>query len=177
LWLEWLEKSLPRFEELTKENAYRITDTSLFQKTISVANMWHDAHHEEDFQKNNIFLPEYNGRNGKSLFWQNIGYRQDQNSCSTEYFYKEYDFCLWNSLCNFNKTFILFLMYTGIANIYCSSLSQILNLEKNKNILNRLFCLKIITLTWYKIFYLFSINLTALGGTLLPHLRLRIQTT
>jgi hypothetical protein len=68
--LEWLEKSLPRVGELTKENAYRITDSSVLQKLISVANMWHDANHEEDFQKDNIFIPEYNGRNGMFLFCQ-----------------------------------------------------------------------------------------------------------
>lgn len=50
----------PALANITVENAYRIFNGTAWQRTFNIANLWHDAHHEQDFLDNYMFLPIYN---------------------------------------------------------------------------------------------------------------------
>ena len=47
-------------QELTLKEIYHIAYTSVAQATLSVANMWNDPNQQEDYLKDNKFLPEFN---------------------------------------------------------------------------------------------------------------------
>jgi len=50
----------PALTNITINNAYQIFDGVPWQKTFSIANLWHDAYHEQNFLDNYLFLPYYN---------------------------------------------------------------------------------------------------------------------
>ncbi len=49
-----------KIQELTLDEIYHLADSSLMQSTLSVANMWSDPYHYEEFLADNKFLPKYN---------------------------------------------------------------------------------------------------------------------
>jgi len=48
-------------EKLTLEEIYHLAYTSPMQLSLSVANMWSDPYHVDDYLSKNTFLPKYNG--------------------------------------------------------------------------------------------------------------------
>merc|ERR1719499_2495149 len=46
-------KHLPRLDDLIENHIYEIFDSKAFDKYLSVADMWHDPYHEDDFLKRN----------------------------------------------------------------------------------------------------------------------------
>ncbi|GMH63888.1 hypothetical protein TrST_g9273 [Triparma strigata] len=61
--------------KLTLEEIYHVAYTSVFQDTLSVANMWSDPNHVKDYLSDNNFLPKYNNlidHDKKDEFKQNF---------------------------------------------------------------------------------------------------------
>lgn len=61
--------------ELTLEEIYRLAYTPAFQKSLSVANMWSDPNHVDEYIKGNDFLPKFNGlveHDDKARFKENF---------------------------------------------------------------------------------------------------------
>jgi hypothetical protein len=50
-------------QDLTLEEIYHVAYNSLAQMTLSVANMWNDPNHQDEFQSSDTFLPKYNEAN------------------------------------------------------------------------------------------------------------------
>ena len=63
MWIKKIAKKYPIVDKFALSEVYKVLYTKDFQNVLSVANMWHDAGHEEAFLKGNVFLPEFNGLN------------------------------------------------------------------------------------------------------------------
>jgi len=53
-------KNIPNIDEIVLDHIYDIFDLPAFQEYLSVADMWHDPYHMDDFLERNHFLPVMN---------------------------------------------------------------------------------------------------------------------
>jgi len=53
-------KYLPHLDKIMVDHIYEIFDSPLFNKYLSVADMWHDPNHMNDFLTRNHYLPKLN---------------------------------------------------------------------------------------------------------------------
>jgi hypothetical protein len=63
MWIKKIANKYPIVEKIALKEAYRVMYTKDFQDVLSVANMWHDAGHEQSYLEGNVFLPKFNGLN------------------------------------------------------------------------------------------------------------------
>ena len=65
MWIKQIAKKYPIVDVLALpvSEVYNVLYIKEIQNAFSIANMWHDAGHEEAFLKGNVFLPEFNGLN------------------------------------------------------------------------------------------------------------------
>jgi len=68
-------KYLPGLVDLIENHIYQIFDSPLFNKYLSVADIWHDPYHESDYLSRNKYLPKMNNvidHPDKTRFKQNF---------------------------------------------------------------------------------------------------------